>query len=213
MAYALEHYPGFFIALEGIDGSGISTQIARLSQALSAHRKIMTTKQPSNGPVGSLIRQVLTGRLQGVNSKTLALLFAADRQDHFAQEVESVLADGGVVLCDRYLWSTFAYQGLDLDVSWLRQINGFTVAPDLTVLIKVRPAVSMKRIEEGRFHAELFEQEDLLERIYTNYLTLVAEAKEAGQRVVEVDGEQSAEDVTVAVLAAIFQAFPQIELT
>jgi dTMP kinase len=147
----------------------------------------------------------LAGRLQGVNSETLALLFAADRLDAFVQEVQPVLCAGGVVLCDRYLWSTLAYQGLDLDDSWLRQINASAIEPDLTVLIKVRPVVSMQRIKEGRFHVELFEQEDLLEKIFAKYVVLAAEAKAAGQLVVEIDGEQSPDDVSAAVLAAVLQ--------
>ncbi|MCL1917434.1 MAG: dTMP kinase [Peptococcaceae bacterium] len=193
------------MVLEGIDGSGISTQIARVSQVLSAkcvtpYRKIMTTKQPGTGPVGSLIRQVLAKRLHGVDPTTLALLFAADRQDHLAQEVRPVLEAGGIVICDRYLWSTLAYQGLDLDEAWLRQINKFSIVPDLTVLIKVRPAVSMKRIEAGRLRAELFEQETMLERVYANFMTLASEAKDAGDPIMEVDGEQSVEDVTAEIV-------------
>jgi dTMP kinase len=197
---------------EGTDGSGISTQAARVSRAFSAsHHKVMTTKQPSTGPVGSLIRQVLAKRLLGVDPYTLALLFAADRRDHLEHEVKPVVEAGGVVICDRYLWSTLAYQGLELDVAWLRQINSFSLAPDLTVLINVRPAVSMKRIEAGRLRTELFEQESLLERIHANFLSLAAEAKEAGHRVVEVDGEQCAEDVSNDIAAGIVRAFPWLQ--
>jgi dTMP kinase len=204
-------YPGYFIVLEGTDGSGISTQISRISRILSArNRKVTATKEPSTGPAGLLIRQVLSKRLQGVTPEALALLFAADRLDHLEQEVKPVLESGGIVICDRYLWSTLAYQGLDLEMSWLRQINSFAMQPDLTVLIKVHPSVSMERIIAGRLRTELFEKENLLGRIQENFLTLAAEAQKAGQDVILVDGEQSMDEVTAAIAAGIYDTFPQL---
>ncbi|HET6345426.1 MAG TPA: dTMP kinase, partial [Myxococcota bacterium] len=91
---------GLLVALEGIDGAGTSTQIAPLAAFLRARgRDVVTTAEPSGGPVGVLLRQALQGRPR-LDDATLALLFAADRLDHLAREVEPALARGAVVLTD-----------------------------------------------------------------------------------------------------------------
>src|SRR4051794_39709628 len=109
---------GRFIVIEGLDGAGTTTQTERLATRLreEGHR-VLTTREPSDGPVGMLLRQALTGRLTlpGAHApladETLALLFAADRTDHLASRVEPALGRGEVVLCDRYVLSSLAYQG------------------------------------------------------------------------------------------------------
>jgi len=198
-------YPGFFIVLEGIDGSGISTQAAKTAAALRERtsRRILLTKQPSTGPIGALIRQALNKRLQGFDEPTLALLFAADRQDHNNQELRAVLEAGGIVVCDRYLWSTLAYQGLALEREWLQTINRYSLTPDLTIFIKVNPETSLARIAAGRFHTELFEQEATLKSVYNNFIQLADEWRRQGNAVAEVDGEQPITAVTAQILAAV----------
>jgi dTMP kinase len=91
----MSHGPGRFLVLEGIDGAGTTTQVARLAAALTADGiPVLTTREPSDGPVGVLLRQALARRVEGLSDAALALLFAADRVHHLAAEVEPALAEG-----------------------------------------------------------------------------------------------------------------------
>ncbi|HYY53573.1 MAG TPA: dTMP kinase, partial [Myxococcales bacterium] len=109
---------GRFIALEGLDGSGTTTQAERIASVLRAQgRRVLLTREPSDGPIGTLIRLALTGRLGlpqrsgPLTEEALALLFAADRVDHLAAVIEPALERGELVVCDRYVLSSLAYQG------------------------------------------------------------------------------------------------------
>src|SRR5262245_11899957 len=108
-----------FIVIEGIDGAGTTTQTARLADALRARNvRVHATREPSDGPVGMLLRQILTGRIvtpgevSSLRSAKLALLFAADRLDHLEAEILPRLSAGECVVSDRYDHSTVAYQSV-----------------------------------------------------------------------------------------------------
>lgn len=196
---------GIFIAMEGVDGSGISTQSAVLQRWLQAEEqaKVLLTKEPSDGPVGNLARQALTGRLQGIAPETLALLFAGDRVDHIRQQINPALENGHHVICDRYLLSSLAYQGLDLDRHWIEEINSQIIRPDLTIFIRVAPATSLQRIRANRFQIDLYERESTLQKVLANYDQLLAESRKRGEQVVEIDGEQTPELVSKAIQEAV----------
>ncbi len=146
--------------LEGIDGAGTSTQASLLVDALArAGLPSHLTGEPSGGPVGMLIRQILAGRLvivgrTGTRSpgmETMALLFAADRTDHLEAEMVPNLQDGITVVCDRYIHSSIAYQTLtaagdrDKALSWVTQINSRARIPDLVLLLDVEPKQAARR--------------------------------------------------------------------
>ena len=126
---------GRFVVIEGIDGAGTTTQTSRLAVRLRSHgRAVRTTREPSDGPVGVLIRQVLSGRIVAPGGRapgwsTMALLFAADRMDHVETEIEPFVASGGVIISDRYDASSLAYQsvmsgrGGEEAVEWIRSLN------------------------------------------------------------------------------------------
>ncbi|RNC29737.1 MAG: Thymidylate kinase [Candidatus Dichloromethanomonas elyunquensis] len=200
---------GKFIVFEGIDGSGISTQTGRLRSYLESQYNIKTilAKEPSEGPVGTLIRQVLSGRMQGIDDSSLALLFAADRIDHNKNKILPVLEQGDFVICDRYLWSSYAYQGRKNDLNWLQEINMYASKPDLTVFIRVRPEISIRRITGSRFQTEIFEKIDILQQVYDNYVCLFAKWKESGLSVTEIDGERDADTVEMEIRTAIEKHF------
>ena len=143
---------GNFIVLEGIDGSGTTTQAQEIKKrfndlGLPAH----VTAEPSSGPIGALIRQILTGRLvtrspSGVSQPrwtTMALLFGADRQDHLESEIEPNLRDGVTIICDRYVYSSVLYQSVsanDDSVSkWISEVNRYARNPDLVLNLNVNP--------------------------------------------------------------------------
>lgn len=200
-----ENLKGKFIVFEGIDGSGISTQTANLSKFLESEYGLKTVlaKEPSEGPLGTLIRQVLSGRLSGVNEQSLALLFAADRIDHNHNKIVPALEQGKYVLCDRYLWSSLAYQGINIDRDWIEQINRYAAKPDLTLFIKVRPEISLERIYSTRFRIEIFEKHDILQQVYNNYINLFKTWNDLGEPVIEIDGEQTPEIVQEQIMEAL----------
>ncbi|MCY1047761.1 dTMP kinase [Corallococcus sp. bb12-1] len=201
--------PGRFIVLEGLDGAGTTTQTERLAAALRADgHGVVTTREPSDGPVGTMLRQALTGRLglpQGrgpLAPETLALLFAADRTDHLHARVLPALEEGKVVLCDRYVLSSLAYQGASLPMAWVDTVNAHAVSPDLTLFVGVDPKVAAKRRAVRGGPAELFEADEAQRRIAKQYLKAIT-LREKRERIVRIDGELSVAAVTDACLTEV----------
>ncbi len=197
---------GLFIVLEGPDGAGISTQTALLRSALSARGiKAVATKEPTSGPVGSIIRQALSARLvyppaDPIGDDVLALLYAADRLDHIRADILPRLNQGIHVICDRYRLSSYAYQGATLGQQWVRALNSRAIAPDLTFFIHVPPEVSLRRIATRGDYVELYETEERLRLTYASYMALVAEMQQEGERIVVVDGTPPPEEVAAIIL-------------
>ena len=203
---------GRFVALEGLDGAGTTTQARMLESWLrSRSEPVHLSSEPSDGPVGLLIRQILSGRFVGgsgadrghtaappVRGETVALLFAADRLDHIQAELEPILSRGVHVVSDRYVLSSYAYQSRDCPLEWVRALNRYAPAPDLTVLLRVTPDVALERIARTRSSRERFEQRDFLVHVATTYDALVAELP--AERRLVLDGERP-----VAQLAARIQ--------
>lgn len=134
-----------FIVFEGLDGSGTSTQLTLIGDWLGCY----TTSEPSNSSVGKFIRESLkTGEL---SPTTMALLFAADRKEHLEKEVEPRLARGEVVLCDRYVMSSLAYQtAAGVDSAYVKRINIDYREPDITLYFDIDvESASIRRKERG----------------------------------------------------------------
>lgn len=149
------------IALEGIDGSGTTTQAAHLAAYLRhGGRDVHVTAEPSEGRLGLLIRRVLRGELD-MSERVLAALFAANRLDHLEREIEPRLAGGTVVVTDRYLLSSLAYQAVDNSVDWVAQLNVEARRPDLSILLRIDAATAVERREQ---RGSLFERYDAIER-------------------------------------------------
>ncbi|RKH73301.1 dTMP kinase [Corallococcus interemptor] len=201
--------PGRFIVLEGLDGAGTTTQTERLASALRADgHAVVTTREPSDGPIGTMLRQALTGRLglphgRGpLAQETLALLFAADRTDHLHARVLPALEEGKVVLCDRYVLSSLAYQGASLPMTWVDTVNAHAVSPDLTLFVGVDPNVAATRRAVRGGPAELFEADEAQRRIAKQYLKAIT-LRQKRERIVNIDGELSVEAVTDACLKQV----------
>jgi dTMP kinase len=197
---------GLFIVLEGPDGAGISTQTALVQAALAARgHRAFATKEPPMGPVGAVIRQALSHRVvyppaQPLGDDVMALLYAADRLDHIKADVLPRLEQGIHVVCDRYRLSSYAYQGLTMGQDWVRTLNNRSIAPDVTFFIDVPPEVSQQRIISRGGRIELYEAEERLRPIYGNYLSLIEQARQAGERIITVDGTPTPEVVTASIL-------------
>jgi dTMP kinase len=196
------------IVLEGLDGAGTTTQARRLVEDLGARgRKAHLTREPSDGPVGRLIREMLTGGHaipgQSIAQVTFSLLFAADRMDHLQREVEPALAEGAVVVSDRWYHSSLAYQGTGAERAWIAKLNERARRPHLTLLLRVRPEVAAeRRVAAGRAQ-ELFEDLPMQKRVAAGYDAVVAELAAAGERIEVLDGEQSPDEVAAAIAAAV----------
>ena len=208
---------GRFIVLEGIDGAGTTTQTALLAGRLRKDGSaVRTTREPSDGPVGSTIRQILAGRVVGAGGRapgwaTMALLFAADRMDHVEAEIEPFLASGGVVVSDRYDASSLAYQsvssgkGGQTTVEWIRSLNRNARRPDLTIVLDVSPDVAATRREARGDAAQLYEQNELQRALCAFYKDL--QRHMPNDRVVVVNGSGPIDAVASAVLDAYRAAF------
>jgi dTMP kinase len=200
---------GRLIVLEGIDGSGTTTQTERLVAHLRQHgRTAVSTREPSGGPVGRLLREVLLGqhRMPGsasVDGRTMALLFAADRLDHLQREVEPLLAEGSDVVSDRYLMSSLAYQAEEADREWVALLARGVRPPDLTILLDIPVALAaQRRLLAGR-PEERYDADSYLGRVADNYRRLARAAATA----VILDGSVPRDEVAVAVAAAVQARF------
>lgn len=214
MRIAGELSNGLLIAFEGIDGSGTTTQAQRYAAHLRARRRLVhVTREPSGGPVGSLLRLVLTHRLAlpaGHHAETMALLFAADRLDHNAAEIMPLLRDGYVVITDRYDLSSLTYQAtVALEeghdeasmLRWIRELNRHARRPDVTLVLDVDPEVAAQR-RKGRGGAhELFDEAELQARLAVAYRR--AEYLVPGDRLVHLDGNRDPESIAREIAAAL----------
>lgn len=189
---------GRFVVFEGLDGSGKTTQMVRIQKRLAGMGiHAVTTCEPTDGPVGSLIRQMLAGRI-AIDPRTLAALFAADRTDHLVSPdtgVKALVEKGRMVLCDRYYFSSYAYHAKDMDLAWIITLNAMNaqiLKPDLTLFIDVTPETCLERIRAGRNHLDMFERTDILTQVRDNYFTAFERLKD--QETVKVVDGNAAED-------------------
>jgi dTMP kinase len=206
---------GLFLVLEGLDGAGTTTQASRLCGWLAARgRKAHLTAEPSRGPIGTEIRHVLSGRLRGAGGgefdpRALALLFAADRLDHWASEIRPQLEEGHDVVSDRYVLSSLAYQAVSTgDAAWVAALNAKAPAPDLTLFLRVRPAVALRRRYAASAEREIFEVPAFQRRVHRAYGQALSRIVDAGERVADLDGEQPVDRVAGDVARAVEMILP-----
>lgn len=182
-------HKGFFVAIEGLDGSGQSTQIDNLSQLLKPlGLRVLTTKEPTNRVAGGMIRSVLLKEMN-LPPDSLQAVFAADRMQHLKTDIEPVLSMGGVAITDRYFWSSFAYGGSEgVDVDWLMHLNKRCLIPDVTIFLNVSAEVCIERMGKDRFHTELFEEQAKLANVHNLFCSFRESYPDA---IWEVDGTRS----------------------
>lgn len=163
----MESNAGILIAIEGIDGTGKSTQVALIAEYLrSKGCEVIETREPTDGPYGRKIRELFVDRGQCTPEEELNL-FIEDRRQHIKEVIGPALAQGHIVVTDRYYFSTAAYQGaVGHDPKVIFAKNSFAPEPDLVILLTMTPQESLTRIKELRGE-ELndFEQEEQLQRV------------------------------------------------
>lgn len=193
--------PGRLIVVEGIDGAGKSTQVRRLAAALSAAgRNVVVSREPTDGPWGRKLRASAESERLSLEDEIHA--FVEDRKQHVAEVVRPALAQGAIVLLDRYYYSSMAYQGArGGDIARIRRENeAIAPKPDLVLLVDFDPQIALTRIRESRGDVpNEFERLDQLQAIRTIFLDTAA--TEPTFRI--IDGSGSPDAVFASLWAAV----------
>jgi len=216
---------GLFLSVEGIEGSGKTTQANRLAQALrAAGRNVVLTKEPGGTPLADRIRAiVLDPQEEGMDSLTELLLYAASRRQHVVEVIRPSLEAGAVVLTDRFADATLAYQGFGrlLDLDRLRQLNDWATGgryPDLTLLFDLPESVGLQRARSRNLTSAQSQNESRLEgedlrfhrRVREGYLAL---AKSEPDRFVIIDANGSPDEVFARTIAELERREPDLKIS
>ena len=189
-----------FLVIEGLDGAGTTTQTERLGKALEERGyPVHCTREPTDGPIGKLLREILTGQHAPTDATTLGLLFAADRADHLQREITPALTAGKVVISDRYYHSSLAYQGSDEDRGWIATLNERATVPDCTFFLQVDPEVAAQRRAEDSRSEELFDKLETQRRVAQGYQQVVSDRQES-ERIEVVDGHLALDAIAEILL-------------
>lgn len=208
---SLDKKKGKFITLEGIDGSGKSTQIKLIKSKLEAiNQKCYFTAEPTGGPIGTLIRQILSGRIKA-SEEVIASLYASDRLDHLLNDINGIKAkiENNInVITDRYYFSSYAYHGVNLSMDWVINANSYSkkhLKPDCNVFIDLDPKIAIERMRENRFDVDLYENLNTLIKVREKYFE--AFEKEKDENIIIVDGNNDAETVSELIWEQIKKYF------
>lgn len=199
---------GRLIVFEGIDGAGKTTQIELLTRRLrESGRRVYRTAEPTESVSGGLLRDALSG----VSRRTpceMAALFVLDRIFHNTNPVngiERMLADGVDVICDRYYYSSLAYQGSETDEQWVRDMNlncPEIRRPDACVFLDLTPEQSMERIGRGRVTVEIYENAERLARVREKFFGVFDSLKET-DRIFVVNAARPIEEIAEEIFAIV----------
>ncbi|MBE6549820.1 MAG: dTMP kinase [Ruminococcaceae bacterium] len=174
---------GRFIVFEGIDGSGKTTQVQLLADFLREQGiETVVTAEPTALPTGKELRAALSGK-EKKSECEMAALFVLDRIAHNNDKengIRALVEKGAYVICDRYYYSTLAYQGMSTDYSWVKKMNlacPDIMRPDLCIYLDLLPEQSLERIRRGRESTEIYETEEILARVRNTFLTVINDLK------------------------------------
>lgn len=213
------HVKGIFITIEGPDGAGKTSVIKELGPMLQKELRIplVLTREPGGIPIAEKIRQIiLDPKNLEMDERTEALLYAAARRQHLVEKIIPAIESGKLILCDRFVDSSLAYQGAGrkIGVEAVASINQFAiegVEPDLTLYLDVDSDTGLSRIQQGRSPQELdrldSESPVFHQRVRHAYLRI---AEENSERIVMIDARAPLEQVIAYCFAAIKEHFPQL---
>jgi dTMP kinase len=186
-----------FIVLEGLDGSGTTTQMRMLEEALRrAGALFISTCEPTDGPVGTLIRSVLRRGVKA-HPRTIALLFAADRNEHLNAPEAGIVAQtrrGAFVICDRYLFSSLAYQSIECGMDFVLALNSGFPLPERLIFLDTPVAVCQERLSRRR-SKEIYDGPMFQSRVRTEYLRVFERLTGSGMKVDILDGDRRADAI------------------
>lgn len=199
---------GRFIVFEGIDGAGKTTQINLLAKHLSEQgRAVYCTAEPTETVSGGLLRDALSG----VTRRTIcemAAMFVFDRINHNVNPVNGIqkmLADGFDVICDRYYYSSLAYQGSGTDPEWVSNMNlncPEIMRPDVCIFLDLTPEQSMARINRNRATQEIYENEEKLTQVRNQFYRVFEQLRER-DNIQIVDAYRSVEEIHQDIVALV----------
>ena len=187
---------GFFICIEGLDGCGKTTQTKLLVDRLRKKDSAVYSAEPSQGKIGQFIKEYfLHGETRG-SAIVEALLFAADRYEHVKNEITPALNQGKLVVSDRYLYSSLAYQGAaGVDLDWIRTINRDAIRPDLAIFIDVDPESVVRRLKPRRSVMENLQTQKKVRELYLKFVD--------HKELVRIDGNQELNAVSEEILKVV----------
>lgn len=201
-----------FIVFEGIDGSGKSSQVERVTQRLQTKDyACVATREPTDGPAGSIARQVVEDRIQDVCEDSLALMMASDRLDHVDNVIEPALDESKAVLCDRYVPSSCVYHATyengDLAYDWIQSINERAMDPDMIVYLDCDVRTCWGRIAHKSDRSDnRYEDRDALVEYKRRYET-VLDDRESVCPVERFDSSRAIDDISEDIEDTIIQEF------
>ncbi|KPV63923.1 MAG: putative thymidylate kinase [Candidatus Bathyarchaeota archaeon BA2] len=195
---------GVFICIEGLDTSGKTTHARRLVRNLRKRGfDAIYTTEPSRGKIGRFVRKHILQRKKRVPSVVEALFFALDRVDHVEKRIKPALEEGKIVVSDRYVYSSLAYQGAaGLDLKWIEEINRLALPPNLAIYIDVPPEVVVERIKRKKSVMERLETQRRVREVYMKFV-------ENG-RLVPVNGNRTKDEVAKDILAVVLDFLKKV---
>lgn len=180
---------GVFICIEGLDGSGKTTQVELLSKKLEKEFDVLCTSEPSKGLIGDFIRKSYLYGKNRLSPYVEALLFAADRIEHVENEIIPALNKGKIVISDRYVFSSLAYQGSGkIDLDWIQTVNKSILLPDLAIFLDVDPEKVLSRINSKKSVMENLETQKRVREIYLKFVS--------DKKLILVNGDDSVVNVS-----------------
>jgi dTMP kinase len=188
---------GKFICIEGLDGSGKTTHTHRLIRNLQEQGfDAIYTTEPSRGELGTFIRSSVLEGTKRVPRVVEAVLFAVDRIEHLEKDVKPALREGKIVVSDRCVYSSLAYQGsAGLDLEWIEEINRYALAPDFSIYIDVAPDVVVKRIRRKKSVMERLETQKKVQKVYMKFVD--------NGKLVPIDGNRRKLEVEKSILDTV----------
>ena len=199
-----ESKKGRFIVFEGIDGSGKTTQCRLLCEKIrAAGQALHVTKEPTDRPIGTLLRQFLENKYK-TDERAMAMLFAADRLDHIVNDQNGLLPiiqNGVHVVSDRYYLSSYAYQSVSMPMPWVLAINAQNAAllrPSCHVFIDVSPETAIARLRQSRPDIQLYETMDHLALVRKSFFDVFARVKDE-ETIVVVNGERPEAEIAADI--------------
>lgn len=195
-----------FWVLEGLDGSGTTTQLKNLDAELSKRNiKHYMTMEPTDYETGKLIRRVLSGEISA-NQSTIAYLFAADRDNHLNNSDSGIykqLQDGNIVISDRYFFSSIAYQSIGFDYNRVLELNNQFPYPEVLIYIDTPADDCIKRINSRGLDKEIFEKLDFQKKVQINYENCIQNLPEEC-KLIKVDGTKTREEIFEEIIKQLF---------
>lgn len=189
---------GAFICIEGLDGCGKTTQAKLLVKKMRKSHNAVYTAEPSRGKIGAFIRKSCLYGEKRLSSVVEALLFAADRLEHVENEVLPALNQGRLVVSDRYIYSSLAYQGAaGLSLEWIEKINEHALCPDFAIFIDVDPKIVMQRLKPNKSVMENLATQRKVREVYLKYV--------AKGELTRIDGDKPRKEVAEALSAVVLK--------